>query len=310
MELAHWQRDGRYFMWRSQRIFYRDDPAADEASDVLICLHGFPTASWDWHRLWPGLRATHRLIAPDFLGYGFSSKPKNHAYSTAEQTDIVLALLAHLGIGRVHVLAHDFGDSVAQELLARALEPERRLSLSVCSVCYLNGGLFMEAARPRLIQRLLLSPLGPWLSRRLDYRRFARSFAAIFGPDTQPDAAELADFWQLIHHDNGHHLGHALIQYIPERHRQRARWVAAMQRTTVPQRLVIGLADPVSGWRIAWRYRELLPSADVIELPGIGHYPQIEAPEAVLTAHAQFLHQIAGLSTKCRADTSSAEPRG
>lgn len=292
MELAHWLEDGRYFTWRTQRIFYRYDTSAGDDADVLLCLHGFPTASWDWHRLWPTLATSQRVVALDFLGYGFSSKPRPHAYSASEQADIVIALLQHLGITRVHVLAHDFGDSVAQELLARTLEPERRLSLSVCSVCYLNGGLFMEAARPRLIQRLLLSPMGPWLSRRLDYRRFARSFAAIFGPDTQPDAAELTDFWQLIRLGDGHHLGHALIQYIPERHRQRARWVAAMQRTTVPQRLVIGLADPVSGWRIARRYRELLTKADVVELPGIGHYPQIEAPEAVLTALAQFLERM------------------
>src|SRR3546814_1765380 len=78
-------------------------------------------------------------------------------------------------------------------------------SSDVCSsdlsVCYLNGGLFMEAARPRLIQRLLLGPLGSWLSRRLSYPRFARSFAAIFGAHTQPSASELAQFWHLIAHD-------------------------------------------------------------------------------------------------------------
>src|SRR3546814_17878256 len=60
------------------------------------------------------------------------------------------------------------------------------MPLRLLSVCYLNGGLFMEAARPRLIQRLLLGPLGSWLSRRLSYPRFARSFAAIFGAHSPP----------------------------------------------------------------------------------------------------------------------------
>lgn len=32
------------------------------------------------------------------------------------------------------------------------------------------------------------------------------------------------------------------------------------------------------------RYRELVPHPDVVELPDVGHYPQVEAPEAVLTA--------------------------
>lgn len=284
MDLQQWQREGRYFEWQGQRIFYRDAGAGEP----LVCLHGFPTASWDWHRLWPALCARRRVVALDFLGYGFSSKPLPHAYSAAEQTDIVQALLAHLGVSRLALLAHDFGDSVAQELLARHGEG-RAGGLDLDAVCFLNGGLFMEAARPRLIQHLLLSPLGPWLSRRMSYPRFARSFAAIFGKHTRPSAQELADFWRLITHDGGNRLGHALIQYIPERHRQRDRWVTAMQRTTVPLRLVIGTADPVSGWRIAKRYRELLPNADVVELPGIGHYPQVEAPDAVLVALWEFM---------------------
>lgn len=284
MDLDQWQRDGRYFDWQGQRVFYRDEGEGE----VLLCLHGFPTASWDWHRLWPELRSQRRVIALDFLGYGFSSKPLPHAYSAAEQTDIVQALLTHLGVNRLEVLAHDFGDSVAQELLARVGEG-RADRLELRAVCFLNGGLFMEAARPRWIQRLLLGPLGPWLSQRMNYPRFARSFAAIFGKHTQPSAAELADFWRLIAHGGGHRLGHALIQYIPERHRQRDRWVDAMQRTAVPLRLLIGMADPVSGWRIAKRYRELLPSADVVELAGIGHYPQIEAPAEVLAAVWEFV---------------------
>jgi len=288
MDLDQWQREGRYFDWQGQRIFCRDEGTGE----ALLCLHGFPTASWDWHRLWPELCTQRRVIALDFLGYGFSSKPLPHAYSAAEQADIVQALLAQLGVYRLALLAHDFGDSVAQELLARQGEGVAN-GLDLRAVCFLNGGLFMEAARPRLIQYLLLGPLGPWLSRRLNYPRFARSFAAIFGPHTQPSAQELTDFWRLIAHHDGQRVAHALIQYIRERHRQRGRWVAAMQRTSVPLRLVIGMADPVSGRRIAERYRELLPNADVVELPDIGHYPQVEAPAEVLPAVWAFMGDAA-----------------
>src|SRR3546814_20597168 len=97
------------------------DWSSDVCSSYLLCRHGFPTASWDWHRLWPALTATRRVIALDFLGYGFSSKPEHHTYSAAEQADIVLALMQELGVRQAHVLAHDFGDSVAQGLLAREI---------------------------------------------------------------------------------------------------------------------------------------------------------------------------------------------
>jgi pimeloyl-ACP methyl ester carboxylesterase len=85
---------------------------------------------------------------------------------------------------------------------------------------------------------------------------------------------------------------HRLIRYIGERRRQRGRWLHAMQHTTLPLELIDGLADPVSGAHMVARYRELIPRADVTELARIGHYPQIEAPEAVLAAYLDFRARV------------------
>lgn len=52
----------------------------------------------------------------------------------------------------------------------------------------------------------------------------------------------------------------------------------------MPLRRVIGMADPVSGWRIARRGRALVPDADGVELPATGHYPQVEALQEVLAS--------------------------
>jgi pimeloyl-ACP methyl ester carboxylesterase len=49
-------------------------------------------------------------------------------------------------------------------------------------------------------------------------------------------------------------------------------------------RFINGLLDPISGAHMVVRYRELVPNPDVVELPDIGHYPQLEAPDAVLAA--------------------------
>jgi pimeloyl-ACP methyl ester carboxylesterase len=45
---------------------------------------------------------------------------------------------------------------------------------------------------------------------------------------------------------------------------------------------------PISGAHMAKHYRELIPYADVVELEGIGHYPQVQAPTAVLNAYSEF----------------------
>jgi pimeloyl-ACP methyl ester carboxylesterase len=201
-------------------------------------------------------------------------------------------LLAALAIDRVHVLAHDYGDSVAQELLAR--HEDRRASATsgpaIASVCFLNGGIFPESHRPRPVQTLLASPLGPLVARLTSKRAFSKGLRAVFGPSTPPSPAFVDELWTLLRHADGHLVVPKLIGYMAERRRHRERWVGVLTRTQVPLVLVDGLADPVSGAHVVERWRELVPASRVEPLAGIGHYPQVEDPAGTLRAFMAF-HQ-------------------
>lgn len=285
--LDAWRAQGEDFQFRGRPIRYWVAGAADAAP--LLLIHGFPTASWDWHYLWYPLAERYRVIACDMLGFGDSAKPRGHDYRLLEQADIQQALLAHLGIDApVHVLAHDYGDSVAQELLAR----HENGGFALASCVFLNGGLFPETHHPVLAQKLLLSPLGPLFGRLFDRARLERTFARIFGAQTQATAAELDDYWRLIAQNDGPAVMHRLIRYMPERRQQRERWVTAMQRTRVPLRVIDGAVDPISGAHMVERYRELIPAPDTVLLDGIGHYPQVEAPDAVLEHYLAFRDRL------------------
>jgi N-acyl-D-aspartate/D-glutamate deacylase/pimeloyl-ACP methyl ester carboxylesterase len=290
MDVDAWFRAGRRHSVGGHRLFVADsDPEGAAAKPALLLLHGFPTASFDWAKVWPRLSARHRCVAPDLLGFGFSDKPHPHDYSIGEQADLVEGLVDALGLGPHHLLAHDYGDTVAQELLARdAARPaaERRLR----SVAFLNGGLFPETHRARPIQKLLATPFGPALTRVFARRSFDRSFARVFGPDTKPSPAELEAFWRLVEHGGGRHVFTSLIGYMEERRRHRARWVGALTGARCPLQLIAGARDPVSGAHMVARYREVVgpgdpERGDVVELPDVGHYPQVEAPERVLEAY-------------------------
>lgn len=286
--LAAWRAQGLGFNFEGHAIRYW--VAGDEHAEPLLLIHGFPTASWDWHYLWAPLAARYRVIACDMLGFGDSAKPRGHAYSLLQQADLQQALLDHLHItGPVHVLAHDYGDSVAQELLAR--HHEQRFKLASC--VFLNGGLFPETHRPVLVQKLLLSTVGPLIGRLFSRKKLAASFASVFGPQTQPSASELDDFWSLIAENQGPAVMHRLIRYMPERRVQRERWVAAMQKGGVALRVIDGAADPISGAHMVARYRALIADADTVLITGIGHYPQIEAPEQVLQHYLAFRQALA-----------------
>jgi len=299
MSPSQWRAAGGTFAWRGRRVFYREHGAGAP----LLLLHGFPTSSWDWRHVWDDLARDHRVIAFDYLGFGFSDKPSGGPYSVFAYADQAEALLGRLRVGpRIHVLAHDLGDTVAQELLAR--DHERRGGHhglpELGSVCMLNGGIFPETHHPRTVQKLLDSPIGFVVSRLMNRARFGRGLAAVFGPDTQPSQAELDGFWECASFAHGERNYHLSIRYMRERRRHRARWVAPIVLGTVPMAFINGHLDPVSGRHVLVRLRELRPDAEIHDLPEIGHYPQTEAPAEVVRAYAAFRKRIAGAAAADR----------
>lgn len=281
LSIDDWTRSGEFFVWRGHRIFARSVGRGDD----LLLIHGFPTSSWDWHAISAALQSRSRVLTFDLLGFGLSDKPLAFDYRMAAQADLAEAVLAHFGVSQCRILAHDYGNTVAQELLARQNQGGSAWRLQ--QLCFLNGGLFPETHRPRLIQRLLASPLGPVVARLTSFRRFVVEMNRICAcPLPVP---ELERMWQLLTIAQGVAVLPRLIRYMAERREHRARWVGALLHTRVPLRLIDGVDDPISGAHLVQRYRELLPGADVVELAGVGHYPQLEASEQVIEAVLAFL---------------------
>jgi pimeloyl-ACP methyl ester carboxylesterase len=254
-------------------------PVRDDGDgEVICCLHGFPTTSWDFEPLWPTLTAEHRAIAFDLLGLGRASKP-DRPMTIGDQADLTEDILVSRGVTQAHLFAHDLGDTVAQELLARQAEGSAKVRW--LSVVLLNGGLFPETHRARFIQKVLISPLGRWVAQLSSERVFRRNMTNIFGPGTPPSEDFLRNSWALMVSDGGRTALPHLIRYMAERRTHRERWVRPLQDRIVPVRLINGSVDPVSGRHMAGRYAALVPDADVVHLPDLGHYPHVEQPESV-----------------------------
>jgi len=292
-----WKEKGSYFNYISHKVFYREANEVPEDAPVLLLLHGFPTASWDWYKIWDSLSQKFRVFAPDFLGFGFSDKPREYQYSILDQADMVELLLQKKKVCKVHLLAHDYGDTVAQELLARHQDRVQFKEDGVLlhSITLLNGGLFPEVHHPKPIQRLLLGPFGKYVAKFLTEKKFRENMTSIFGKDYPPTNKELNAFWQLVNYNHGQQVTHKLMHYMKERKTYRTRWVESLQKTKVPIRFIDGLQDTISGMDMANRYKELIDNPDVIELPDAGHYPQIEQPEEVLKHFFEFHCRLEGV---------------
>ncbi|OBC00098.1 alpha/beta hydrolase [Mycobacterium sp. 852013-50091_SCH5140682] len=300
-ELESWKAAGDFFDYLGFDIFYRVGGLPLGEGPNLLLIHGYPFNSWDWSLIWPTLAERFTVIAPDMIGMGFSAKPVAYGYAVTDHADMQEALLAKLGVTAAHILAHDLGDSVGQELLARhEFGGQAYGSLRIDSITWLNGGLFNEAYTPRLMQKLLsrtplgdiMSPLqGSPLSRRL----VEPTINEMFGVNTKPSPQLMAKFHQILEYNDGKRVLHKVGRFVNDRYTHRNRWVRAMRETTVPMRLIDGPSDPNSGRHMAERYLGVIPEPDVVMLPDdIAHWPQIEAPDAVLTHFLAHIDAVSG----------------
>jgi pimeloyl-ACP methyl ester carboxylesterase len=288
MNLDDWRKGGDYFDYKGFPIFYR---RGESGRETLLALHGFPTSSHDYHKIWDELNEKFSVVAFDMIGYGFSAKPLNFDYTTFNQVDVLQALLEHLRIEKLHILAHDYGNTITQEMLAR--DEEKRLNFEIKTICFLNGALFPETHRPILAQKILISPLGFLFGRLISDAKFKKSLASVFGRNTQPNEEELNEFLQVFKHNDGRRIAHKLIRYMSERAKNRERWVNPLQTMKQPFRFIDGLADKVSGKHLVERFREVVPhQTDIVELAEIGHYPHFETPEIVLEKFFEFHRKL------------------
>ncbi len=288
MRIEEWQARGQQVSLLGHDIFYIDEPARGEPWGTIFFIHGFPSASWDWWKIWPTLNRHYRLVALDMLGFGFSAKPCPHDYRIMEQADLCEALVRQLALEEFHVLAHDYGDTVAQELLARQNAGSGAGQWLSC--LFLNGGLFPETHKALLVQRLLLGPFGFIVRHAFSRASMRQSFDRVFGPDTKATDEEMDALWRLFTLNDGQRNLHRLIHYMSDRRANRQRWLDALREACCPIGLINGSVDPVSGEHMVQRFEELVGDGHFIRrLEAIGHYPQIEAPEGVLTAYREFL---------------------
>uniref|UniRef100_A0A2K6B035 AB hydrolase-1 domain-containing protein n=1 Tax=Macaca nemestrina TaxID=9545 RepID=A0A2K6B035_MACNE len=215
--LHSWKPSGKFFTYKGLRIFYQDSVGVVGSPEIVVLLHGFPISSYDWYKIWEGLTLRfHQVIALDFLGFGFSDKLRPHHYSMFEQASIVEALLRHLGLQnrRINLLSHDYGHTVAQELLYRYKQNQSG-RLTIKSLCLSNGGIFPETHRPLLLQKLLKDGgvLSPILTRLMNFFVFSSTSHPSLWPYTRPPESELWDMWEGIT---------SLLQYINQRKKFRS----------------------------------------------------------------------------------------
>ena len=243
-----------------QRVHYLDVGAG---APVLFIHGNWASAGW-WEPLLARLPAAYRGLAPDLRGRGHTTGP-DHDYAPVSLAADMLAFVDALDLNRIHVVGHSLGAAVAAQLALDA--PARILTLTVIALPWPDG-MPPELNLPERQRALKADPV-----------RFRAAIKAM--APTAPDDA----LWQRL---------------VEEGHRQRLE--AALGNITglmawrpgkrlrsirVPRLVIGGALDPLVPPPVVARAATLLGVPPVL-LPGVGHSPNLEAPDtgmALLSAN-------------------------
>ena len=286
VDLSTWQQRGQRLSPGGHDLFVVDTTRGGD-NEAMVLLHGFPTSSYDFAAALPTLRSRLRVVAHDHVGFGLSSKTRNFGYRLFDQADQAVALWRHLGLERIHIVAHDYGTSVATELVAR--HNARELPFDIASLVLCNGSVRLDLAKLTWPQRLLRHQLaGPVFARLASRRLFVARLRKTFAEPDAVSHAELEVMWQLVVRDGGRAVLSPISQYLRERVTHADRWLGALADYRGPSAVIWGDRDPIAVPAIAEALADTLHTGRLEWLHGVGHYPMVEAParwaDAVLAA--------------------------
>ncbi|MEX2467077.1 MAG: alpha/beta hydrolase [Gemmatimonadota bacterium] len=249
----------------------------------FVLVHGFGASSFTWRHWLPTLERRGHVVSVDLLGFGGSPKPSDGPYDPVSQAALVTEAVRELGNGRVTVIGHSLGGSVAL-LTALALrelgQPPHRLVLLAGAAYRQRMPPFVHCARYPRAMDFGLRALGA----RLIVRQVVRSIVfdgssvtddlveGYAAPLEQPDALPAL-------------LACAARIEPPGLDAITARYPSL----TLPTLLLWGRHDRVVPPSVGIRLARTLPNARLHVLERCGHLPHEELPEASLTLLEDFL---------------------
>ncbi|MDO8211965.1 alpha/beta fold hydrolase [Conexibacter sp. CPCC 206217] len=255
-----------------------------DARDAVVFVHGNPGSADDWDALVDAAGAVGmRAVAFDLPDFGTTVAPSGFVHDVAGYAAFVEALLAALGIERVHLVAHDFGGPIA--IAWAAGRPDRLLSVTLLDTGVLPGYRWHRLARVwrtpvlgELFQATATRPAFRWLVGSREPRGLPRAF--LDGMYDHYDRRTRRAVLKLYRATSDPGAG--------------ARELAALLAPRdIPALVIWGEHDAYLPSSYAARQRDVFPSADVHVLPASGHWPFADAPETVRRLLVEHLERVA-----------------
>ena len=229
----------------------------------VVLIHGFASSLDTWDLLLPELEKTHRVIAMDLKGFGWTDRPEGD-YSPAAEAKLVLALLDKLGVEKAAFVGHSWGSSVT---LALALAAPQRVSRIA-----LYDAWVYEEQLPTTFLMARASGLGEILFTLFyDQRPDERLALAFYNKDILSEKL-VEDVEKSLDRP-----GTGAAQLAAVRDQRFTEQQAKYRTIDKPVLLLWGREDVVTTLAFGERLSRDLPHARLVVYPRCGHFPMLEA---------------------------------
>jgi 3-oxoadipate enol-lactonase len=250
-------------------------PPGRPDAPVVVMGHGLLFSTTMWRHQIEALRASYRCVAVDWRGQGRTPPPRDGYDMDTLYADLV-GLIEHLDVGPVHYAGLSMGGFVGLRLGARRPDLVRSLTLIDTSAGPEDP---TKVAQYRLLASLYrIVGLRP-LRGRVAPIMFSRAFLAT------PEGREVLEAWsrELAQQDRrGVKLA---IRGVTDR----LPVLEEISSIKAPTLVISGSEDVATPTDRADLIAELIPDAESVTLPGVGHVSALEAPQAVNGALVPFL---------------------
>lgn len=247
-------------------------------SPTLIFVHGFGCAEEDWAAQVEALAPEFRCITFDLPGHGRSGLPDDVGIEGF--ADTLNGLRAEIDAGRTILVGHSMGCKIVREASAR--RPE-----DVIGLILIEGSLY-EGMRDELVARA---------AARVDsagFASFARVlFAEMFGSGTDPAVVSgMIDRTLAMDPEFGRRLFLATVGWDPERGRSTLAAIGVplllVQSTYIDAQFKRRSVPPGSSTPFIDLCREINPRSEAVVVPGCGHFPMQDLPDAITELVREF----------------------
>ena len=245
---------------------------------ALVLAHGWPWSSYSWHRIIPELANNFTVHWYDMPGYGQSEKHPGQRTSLDVQGEVFAQMLAHWGLSRPRVVAHDFGGATTLRAhLLLGCDYERYVLMNVVAMRPWGSEFFEHVGR----HVDAFQGLPPHIHRALVDAYIGGALISDIAPE---DRENLVAPWLT---EDGAPSFYRQFAQADEKYTAEVEPLFGSVRC--PVKIVWGEDDPWIPLARGKALHALMADAQFATLPGTGHLPQLENPQAVLGELLAFL---------------------